>query len=348
MVERKQYASLDIAKFVMAILILTQHISNEWAHSTGLVHAFFGLGNFAVPFFFACSGFLFFSKLNSLVRADQRSYYRSWSLRIGKMYLVWSLIYFCFILTNWIIDGTILERLPVFLHRSLVFSTYATIWFLPALWVGVSICYWLKNKIALRWITIVMLVLWGVGNLFGSYSNVITKIPIISSFYDWYMAVFITWRNGVFNGAPYVFLGLLISLGYGNKTPMFVDLLLTIVFGLGFCAEAFMITHYQLSSATDMGYLMLPSIFFMMNFLLKWELLPRNIFIHLRNLSMLVFLGQRLFLSAIPSVLPESVSISIQQYPQYIIYGLFIILVLVFALAVEKLSIKYKFLKVLW
>lgn len=60
------YPSLDIVKFIMALLILMQHTANEWAHSTGLVHAFFGLGNFAVPFFFACSGFLFFSKFNTL------------------------------------------------------------------------------------------------------------------------------------------------------------------------------------------------------------------------------------------------------------------------------------------
>lgn len=66
MAERKIYPSLDIMKFIMAMLILTQHTSNEWAHSTGLVHAFFGLGNFAVPFFFTCSGFLFFSKLNKI------------------------------------------------------------------------------------------------------------------------------------------------------------------------------------------------------------------------------------------------------------------------------------------
>lgn len=74
MAERKIYPSLDIMKFIMAILILSQHTCNEWAHSTGLVHAFFGLGNFAVPFFFACSGFLFFSKLNMLNRKEQKDY----------------------------------------------------------------------------------------------------------------------------------------------------------------------------------------------------------------------------------------------------------------------------------
>ena len=88
MQDRKMYPSLDIVKFIMALLILMQHTANEWAHSTGLVHAFFGLGNFAVPFFFACSGFLFFSKFNTLDNRGQKDYYRKWSIRIGKMYLV--------------------------------------------------------------------------------------------------------------------------------------------------------------------------------------------------------------------------------------------------------------------
>ena len=102
---RKIYPALDIAKFVMAMFILTQHTCNEWAHSTGIVHAFFGLGNFAVPFFFACSGFLFFTKLHTLDNSEQKKYYRTWSIRIGKMYLVWSLIYFCFVFIGWINTG---------------------------------------------------------------------------------------------------------------------------------------------------------------------------------------------------------------------------------------------------
>lgn len=105
MQERKIYPSLDIVKFIMALLILTQHTANEWAHSTGLVHAFFGLGNFAVPFFFACSGFLFFSKFDTLDNQGQKDYYKKWSIRIGRMYLVWSLIYFCFVFAGWVDRG---------------------------------------------------------------------------------------------------------------------------------------------------------------------------------------------------------------------------------------------------
>ena len=171
MAERKIYPSLDIAKFVMAMLILTQHTSNEWAHSTGLVHAFFGLGNFAVPFFFACSGFLFFAKLNTLDNGGQKDYYKKWSIRIGKMYLVWTLIYFCFVFTGWVNSGLTWEQPLHYLHRALVFSTYATIWFLPALWVGVSICYWMKRHCSGVVTCIVMAVLLLIGNVFGSYST---------------------------------------------------------------------------------------------------------------------------------------------------------------------------------
>lgn len=44
MQDRKMYPSLDIVKFIMALLILMQHTANDGAHSTGLVHAFFRFG----------------------------------------------------------------------------------------------------------------------------------------------------------------------------------------------------------------------------------------------------------------------------------------------------------------
>lgn len=306
MVERKQYASLDIVKFIMAMLILTQHTANEWAHSTGLVHAFFGLGNFAVPFFFACSGFLFFSKLNTLSVDEQKGYYKKWSLRIGKMYLIWSLIYFVFVLYGWFDCGETIAGVGRYLHRVIVFSTYATIWFLPALWVGVSICYWMKKRCSntLWWITMVLLMV--IGNLFGSYSNILVdSFPGIAPFYKGYMDCFITWRNGVFNGAPFVFIGILVAEGRWCYSAR-VSAVLAILFAMAFCIEAFCITRFKFSSATDMGFMMVPAIYFLMKFLVSPQIkLPTSsIYSYCRNLSMLIFLGQRLFLTALPGMFP--------------------------------------------
>ena len=71
---RKNYFSLDIAKFVCAIMILSAHFASERGHFTGIVDYLFSLYIFAVPFFFACSGFLFLknSKIFQAMRQSIR------------------------------------------------------------------------------------------------------------------------------------------------------------------------------------------------------------------------------------------------------------------------------------
>lgn len=344
---RKMYPALDIAKFVMAMLILTQHTCNEWAHSTGIVHAFFGLGNFAVPFFFACSGFLFFTKLHTLDNSEQKKYYRTWSIRIGKMYLVWSLIYFCFIFIGWINTGFEFSKILRWTHRSIVFSTYATIWFLPALWLGVSICYWMKRHCSSIAMTLTAVVLLVIGNSFGSYTYLLAHNSALATLNDYYIDIFVTWRNGIFNGAPFVFIGLLIARGIGSKIPQWLNIIASLAFGIAFLLEAFCISRYKLSSVTDMGFMMAPAIFFLMNTLINWNLKQRNLWQHCRNLSMLVFLSQRLFLTALPGVLPWMKQwISSLSQPCIFIY--FIVVVLTFSIIIERMSQKFKFLKILW
>lgn len=347
MEQRKIYSSLDVVKFVMALLILTQHTSSEWAHTTGLVHAFFGLGNFAVPFFFACSGFLFFTKLNSLQDSEQSSYYKKWSIRLGKMYLVWSLIYFCFVFIGWINKGLSWSQPLHYIHGALVLSTYATIWFLPALWIGVSVCYMLKNMVPFKMLALINCFLLLIGGLFGSYTSFISNIPFLSNFNDWYIGVFYSWRNGLFNASPYVFIGILLSEGYLKKLSLRKNILLTTVFSLCFLIEAYLISYKHLSTATDQGIMLAPSIFFMLNTLTKINLNRNDLWIHLRNWSMLVFLGQRLFLSAIPGVFP-SMRYWISSLSQFEIFIFFIVVVLGFAIIIEQLSQKVKILKILW
>ena len=352
MESRRIYPSLDIMKFVMAMLILTQHISNEWAHCTGLAHAFFGLGNFAVPFFFACSGFLFFSKLNKLEPEEQKTYYRKWSVRLGKMYLVWSLIYFSFVFYGWAVNGFPQEKILTYFHRALVFSTYATIWFLPALWVGVSVCYWLRRHCSRTVFWILILLLLVMGSSFGSYNEWICGWGEgIKSFHETYMQIFVTWRNGLFNGTPFVALGLIFTRNHPPKLTLpslWKPFLGIVICGGGFLAEAFLITHFKWGNATDQGFMMFPSIYFLMYILLACPVKEHTLWLHCRNLSMLIFLGQRLFLTAIPGILPQVWSESIKSLPTYIIFLLFVTIVLAFSVFIERMSEKHKVLKILW
>lgn len=334
-------------KFLMALLILTQHTSNEWAHSTGLIHAIFGLGNFAVPFFFACSGFLFFSKYNSLHKEEQKTYYRHWSIRIWKMYGVWSLIYFIFIFYHWYTNGFNILQIWNWIHGAIVYTTYPTIWFLPALWVGISLCLVLIKNIKFQYSFLIILVIMFIGNSFSSYSNVVDINPVLKDINDWYKNVFVTWRNGVFNGLPYCFIGYMINKGVLIKLKIGVSFILAIIFSLAFLAEAFCITHYKLSTMSDMGFMIAPATYFIVLFLVKWNLKENKLCLFCRHLSMLIFLGQRLFLTALPGVIP-SMKIWISSLPQIGIYLYFLITVLLFSIIIEQLSGKFKFLKILW
>lgn len=303
MTQKIVYSSLDIMKFVMAILIMLSHTQSEWAlDGSTLLHYALASSNLGVPFFFACSGFLFFSKIKNLEANDQWIYYKKWSIRIWKMYLYWSLIYFSFILYKWVSLGVSLDEVLSYIHKCLVVSTYPTIWFLPALWVGNTIVYALYRKIHLSWIILFALCFYAICSLGDSYSNVICENSTISECYRWYLRWFMTFRNGLFNGFPFVVVGLLIALNKRIQNRFTINALLSILFCFLYMGESFLIKLEQFSDYTHSGYLLLPATYFVICATLDIKIPNNQIFVELRNLSMIIFLSQRLFLTAIPSV----------------------------------------------
>lgn len=59
--EKRIFVSLDIAKYVMAVLILLGHTANEWAHLTGFWHYALSC-SFTVPVFLSLVDFCFLQK----------------------------------------------------------------------------------------------------------------------------------------------------------------------------------------------------------------------------------------------------------------------------------------------
>jgi hypothetical protein len=301
--------------------------------------------NFGVPFFFAVSGFFFFKKVESLNKNEKYLYYKKFTKRILKMYAVWSLIYFIFVVTNWIQNGVNIATIAKYFHTALVFTTYGTIWFLPALWIGTSIMFYLRyNGVKYSNIIILSIVLYIIGSLGYSYIKLIEGTEIYG-FYEFYDLMFVTTRNGLFAGFPFVAIGAFVSV---NKFDFgkFGNFILVIMFSMLYVVEAFFI-KYNYATNVDMGLLLVPSIFFILIWLENINLKPRPIYIKLRNFSMLIFLGQRLFITAIPSVLPSQYmeTISANNYVGLII---FVSQIMLFAILVESFSKKYTWLKVLW
>lgn len=347
-ITRKQYPSLDIMKFLMALLIMLSHTQSEYAlDGSTLLHYLLATSNLGVPFFFACSGFLFFSKIEQIGKDEQNAYYKKWSLRIGKMYLCWSTIYFIFVLYNWITKGATGNDILSYIHKCLVSSTYPTIWFLPALWIGVTIAYFLyRKKVAINYIIILSMFLYAICSLGDSYSNVICSNNYIKEVWQWYVNTFMTFRNGLFEGFSFVSIGLILAVK-DRKEMLSFNLCMSLLFCILYMGESFLIKTQNLSPNTHSGYLLLPATFFVMRFLLDLRLPSRPIVLELRNLSMIIFLSQRLFLTAIMSVSPTYASF-VDKLDPYTTILFLDGLIMVFSLSMNYLSKRFSFLKLLF
>lgn len=110
----------------------------------------------------------------------------------------------------------------------------------------------------------------------------------------------ITWRNGFFNGFVYASIGLLIAEKGHNSLPN--TIIGTIVFGVLFLVEALVMKRIVPSSDANFLLMLVPFSYYFFNLICNIKLPESKVYLPLRKMSMLIFLSQRLFLTAIPSV----------------------------------------------
>ena len=76
----------------------------------------------------------------------------------------------------------------------------------------------------------------------------------------------------------------------------------TCVFGVAFLAEAFLMKKFVPSADANFLFMLVPFSYFFFDLVCKIPLPDSKIYVPLRKLSKLIFVSQRLFLTAIPSV----------------------------------------------
>lgn len=343
--ERKNYWALDVVKFICALLIISAHFASEKGHFPTIIDYGFSLYIISVPFFFACSGFLFFVKLNTLPSKEEKfAYFIKYEKRIWIMYGLWTAVYMIHIVTSWFAKGFTIESVLNWLHMALVIQTYSTIWFLPALAVGIAIMYFLVTKLSKVQLIVVSVLLYIFGMFGATYYFVVSGTPV-GTFYDWFLLVFKTTRNGVFNAIPFICMGYFASnlklepsknkaIKYGACAG--VSLVLMV-------AESFILKLKFNVTGMDVGIFVAVFTYFLLMTALYIDLKERKIFIWIRKLSILIFVSQRLFLSLLPYFFPKVFNVLYAN--SYL--GLIIVLALtiVFSIGFILLSNKVKFLK---
>lgn len=343
---RKNYWSLDVAKFFCAILIISAHFASEWGNFPTIIDYAFSLYVIAVPFFFCCSGFLFFKKLNALQsKKEKKKYFIQYEKRIWIMYGLWSAVYFIHVFYGWIVNEKLCAEVIInYIIRSVLYSTYSTIWFLPALAIGVAITYFLVTKLSKKQIIPIAIALYLFG-MFGYTYKFVLEGTVLDKFYDLYLSIFCTSRNGLFNAVPFIYMGYLISLKdikqsvkgfFKYAIPTCISIALLI-------AEAFVLKLKFNVTGMDIGIFIVPFTYFFIMTVMHIDLKENKAWLWCRKLSLLIFVSQRLFLTMLPAFFPGVFEVIYAN--SYIGLASVIGMTIAFSVIFVLLSNKIKFLK---
>jgi peptidoglycan/LPS O-acetylase OafA/YrhL len=219
------YNAIDIAKFVMALLVVAIHTHPENEIENKLILDIINcIYSIAVPFFFVASGFFLYNKLKTQDYENQLIYTRGWINRIARLYILWTIIYLPYAIIGFNKDSiTLIKCIIVYLRNVLlVGENYLSwpLWYLLAM-IVVGCIYYVFIKFRINWKTTVLVA------IFLAIGGIILE----NEGGGIYFTLFKTTKNGLFVGFPYMVLVFSIAR-YGIIKSKLLILFIILCFGV--------------------------------------------------------------------------------------------------------------------
>lgn len=289
--EKKQYYGLDILKLTMAVFVAARHmiqvffsVESRWRFLIGA-----WLSNLAVPVFFIIAGFLLFRKIQE---GEEEKVWRvtgSYCVRIGKLYLIWCVLYWPIDIYNWYHGNMGIRETVKQYVRSFFFShTIAQLWYLPALIIA---CLLVGGCLCLRMKRCLILLLTGMLFVMGCIGDnwyFTEKLPqYLQQIIYCYVEHCVTMRNGVFYGSFYVALGLCLSRKQFLKTGT------ALIGSIFFLAISYL--EVRRCGNINMVFSAAPAAYCLVEFALGLKLKKRRLYPRLRVMSEWIYLSHFYF-----------------------------------------------------
>ncbi|MEG0290076.1 MAG: acyltransferase [Erysipelotrichaceae bacterium] len=293
--EKKQYVGLDIMKYLSAIFVVAIHTAPFIEINPTLnVLVVSIIARIAVPFYFVCSSFLFFRKIDFSLgwwNEDNLKHFKKYILHLLKLYLVWCAIYFIFNIAMWIQGGFNLSSIVRYIRDFFFTGGFYHLWFLPALMFGTSIVYFLHTYLRPYYMFLITFILYLLGMSLNLYGSVIENIPLIGKLAQLYQNVFVTTRNGLFFAPIFIVMGAnmkLIQRKTDGKKAIFPCI---ICFGLLIFEGLCLYYNHMIHDLSCMYLSLMPLLLYLFIWLLSLDLKPSEHDVHMRNQSLLIYVS---------------------------------------------------------
>lgn len=291
----KSYNGVDLLRFVCSVFIVAIHVppfgnSPQFSFANFFVCHY--LARIAVPCFFIMSGYFLYRKSfrESFDPAPTGSYLR----KMLRLYLIWGIVYFPFKLEIILSSPNGILYSALSCLRDYIFvGTYGHLWYLNASMVGVlMVSFLLNKKVPVSAILSLGFLLYLAGMLFENWAVLIQPLrygaPGVWRALHLGKKVFVTTRNGIFEGFFFIAVGMAFSR---HSLPLKLQTAAT-----GFLAsmvllfaEVFFTTRGGSAKVYDMYLFAAPAGIFLFAAACRIQLKDSAVYPFLRTLSALLF-----------------------------------------------------------
>lgn len=304
--ERKQYRAIDIAKFVMAILVVAIHV-RPFTGQTAFVYDDI-IARIADPLFFQITAFLFFEKIFAQISGDLRQG-MSWRMlghymkRILALYTAWFVIYAPVVLPRtWQECGNIRGMLLALLKKYWLSGYYGAMWFMTALLLAMPLVFILTKYLGSR-LCLLLSTPWFLLTVARmEYCSITDGWQVAGYFDSAIYGIFGWYGNGLTYGFFFCALGMWIAYkrtlgGQKNDSrdfalPSLISFLLLII-------ESYVIRDKGLGQSFGAMFFLIPTSYFLLQWLLSVDIFEKMgeqsrkrldcACAHMRRLSILIF-----------------------------------------------------------
>lgn len=263
------------------------------------------------------------------------------------MYLIWSAIYFVFVVYKWVINGFSYMSVLLYIRNFFFEGSYSTIWFLPALLSATVFVYLLSKRFHKKTIILIAVPFYIFGLLGSSYYGIAETIPFLNDIFGVYYTCLKSVKNGLLFGFVFVALGAYIAERQNNLKITPIKCLAGFsVSMILLAAESLTINILDINDkGCDLVLSLIPTTIFMLLLALQWR--PGGsdkMYLVFRKYSLLMFLVQRIPLSIIELFSSDTVLMTNSIVNFTAVFGVTVLL----SFVIIKLSDKIKFLKYLY